>query len=185
MIRWTLLLLLALPAQAHRPGALDDTVIVSDPTISWTYTGTFDDGDEVYTLQLHYDAPFAAPFEILVPTRKAWEDFRPAYAIVGPGLPVPSDLEVALLPKDLPEGLGAFIAWNDAPERDVYFEAVMRRTLWSSGTTAVALQAGDFEIWIWSPDGATGDFQMAFGVEENFEGDAWGPLFDNWGDFAW
>ncbi len=180
-----LLALLLAPAQAHRPGLLDYTLEVEDPTISWTLNGSFEDGDEVFTILLDYEAPFAAPFEIFVPARRSLADHRPAYAIVGPGLPEPDDDLRALLPEEVPEGEGVFVDWNDDPERFVYFEGVMRRTLWSSGTTAVALQAGLNQVWIWSPDGSAGDFQFAFGVEENFEDGAWDDLFQNWGEFAW
>lgn len=185
MIRALLLGLLLQPALAHRPAALDTTLEVADPTISWTLNGSFESGEEVYTLFLDYEEPFAAPFELMVPAKRSLEDHRPAYAVVGPGLPVPSAEEQDLLPLPLPEGYGAFIDWNDDPERFVYFEGVMRRTLWSSGTIAIAMQAGENQVWIWSPEGTTGDFQLAFGVEENFEDGAWGPLFENWGDFAW
>lgn len=185
MTRALLLVLLILPAEAHRPEALDTTFEVDDPTISWTLTGAFETGDEVYTLVLDYEQPFAAPFELFVPAKRSLADHRPAYAIVGPGLPVPSAEEQELLPYELPDGQGAYIDWNDDPERFVYFEGVMRRTLWSSGTIALALPAGESQVWIWSPEGTTGDFQFAFGVEENFEEGAWGPLFQNWGDFAW
>jgi len=185
MTRLLPLLLLLHPALAHRPGTLDTTLEVSDPTISWTLAGEFETGDEVYTLHLDYDEPFAAPFETFVPARAGLEDFRPAYAVVGPGLPLPSEEEQALLPEPLPDGDGAYVDWNDDPEREVYFEGVMRRSLWSSGTIALALGAGESEVWIWSPDGRAGDFQFAFGVEENFEDGAWGPLFAGWGDFAW
>jgi hypothetical protein len=178
MTRWMLPLLLAEPALAHRPGELGTVVEVSDPTISWTLASAFEDGDEVFTLHLNYEEPFAAPFEILVPA-------RPAYAVVAPGLPAPSEEEQALLPDALPEGYGAYVEWNDDEERYAYFEGVLRRSLWSSGTVALALPAGETEVWIWSPDGATGEFQFAFGVEENFEDGAWGPLFDSWGKFAW
>ncbi len=173
------------PAYAHRPSVVASTVEVEDPTISWTFNGTFEDGEEVFTLTMRFEEPFALPVEVMSPARRALADHRPAFVIVGPGLPEPTDEERALLPGEVPEGEGIFLELNEDAERDVYFEGIMRRTLYSSGTTAIALMAGDYEVWIWSPDGTVGDFQFAFGVEENFEDGAWGPLFQNWGDFAW
>ena len=58
--------------------------------------------------------------------------------------------------------------------------------MWTSGSFALHLpEAGDYEIWVWSPNLTTGDFQLGFGVEEDFSGGAWGPIFSSWGDFAW
>jgi hypothetical protein len=180
-----LALLLLSPAQAHRPDLLQTSYEVEDPTVSWVLAAEFEEGDEVFTLLLDYDEPFGAPFELLIPLRDSLAEHRPAYAIVGPGLPEPSEELRALLPYEVPDGEGVFVDWNDDPERYVYFERVMRRTYWSSGTVAVALGAGLNQVWIWSPDGTTGAFQFGFGVEENFGDGAWGPLFANWGNFAW
>ena len=81
--------------------------------------------------------------------------------------------------------MGVFIEHNDAPERRVYFEPVMRRTMYTSGSIAIPLGEGVTELWVWSPDGTTGDFQMGFGVEEDFSDGAYGDLFANWGTYAW
>ena len=80
--------ILASPAWGHRPTSFDADEVVSDPTISWTIPGRFETGEEIFSFTLEYDSPFAAPFEILVPTANGNGEFRPRYAIVGPGLPV-------------------------------------------------------------------------------------------------
>ena len=182
-----LLLLLCLPmASAHRPVSAEAVVEIDRPKVSHAVTGTFETGVEVFTIQLSYDQPFAMPLEILVPVRNDLELHRPAYAVVGPGLPTPTEEEQAWLPFTVDEGLGVFIERNGDEPRDVYFENVMRRTMWTSGSFALHLpEAGDYEIWVWSPNLTTGDFQLGFGVEEVFSGGAWGPIFSSWGDFAW
>ncbi len=44
--------------------------------------------------------------------------------------------------------------------------------------------SGDFEVWVWSPDGATGDFVLGFGVEEDFS-NGFGGLFEDWSIYAY
>lgn len=165
-----LLLALLLPASAHQPTSVADTITIDRPEISWAISGEIDDAEHVTTISMDMPDDFALPFELLVPHRKAYADFRPIYAVIAAGLPAPSDEERALLPKDLPEGMGVYLDLNDALERYVVFEDVLREVYWSSGPIALALQAGPVEIWVWSPTGQTGPFTLAFGVEEDFGG---------------
>lgn len=179
-------LLMALPAaQAHRPSAADLSLDVADPTISWVVAGVFASGDEVYTVNLTYETGFALPFEIMSPRQAGMEDHRPAYAVVGPGLPAPSDADRDYLPFEVEDGLGVYIERNEQAAREVYFEQVLRRTLYTSGTIALPLQAGESQVWIWSPEGTTGDWQLGFGVEEDFSNGGFGAIFDDWSLYAW
>ncbi|MCB9742077.1 MAG: hypothetical protein H6741_09240 [Alphaproteobacteria bacterium] len=164
-------------AQAHRPAALAERSVVEDPKISWTFMGEFEDGLESFVLELSFDEPFALPVELLTPREARYELHRPWYAVVGPGLPEPSDTTLAVLPYALPEGWGVLLDRNDDAEREVYFETVTRSNLWSSGTTNVALLAETYEVWIWSPNLTTGPFQFAFGVEEDFSDADLGAMF--------
>ena len=179
--------ILASPAWGHRPTSFDADEVVSDPTISWTIPGRFETGEEVFSFTLEYDSPFAAPFEILVPTANGNGDFRPRYAIVGPGLPEPTAAILEDLPAEavVENGDGVFYESNADADRFLYFEGVMRRALVSSGSTAVVLHEGLSTIWIWSPDGSPGHFLYGFGVEENFEDGGFSGVFENWGDFAY
>lgn len=171
-------------ALAHQPAAVETELDIADPYISYAVNGTFAEGDEVYRVHLAYDRGFALPFELLVEKRAGNEEFRPMYAVVGPGLPAPTEDELALLPEALPDGAGVFLDANDDPERLVVFESVMRRVYWSTEATALVLQPGEYEVWVWSPDGATGDFVLGFGVEEDFSG-GFGGLFEEWGTYAY
>lgn len=185
MRSWLLLPFLLVSAEAHRPGVAETEVTVDKPTVSWVLAGVFHEGDEVFTVVLPLDAPIALPFELMVPAQPRWQDHRPAFAIVGPGLPVPDEATRAFLPRDVPEGQGVFVERNDRRERLVYFEQVMRRTLWTSGSIAIPLSGATHEVWIWSPDGTTGDFQLGFGVEEDFSDGGFGALFKDFGRYAW
>ena len=183
----SLLIVVGAPAWGHRPTSFDADEIITDSTISWTIPGDFTTGEEVFSFTLEYESPFAAPFEVLVPTEGDNGTFRPQYAIIGPGLPEPSAATLEALPADatVEPGSGVFFEANDDENRFLFFEGVMRRALVSSGSTAVALGAGTFTVWIWSPDQRAGEFMFGFGVEENFEDGGFGGVFSNWGDFAY
>lgn len=183
-MRPMLLLLLVPLAPAHQPAEVVSDFDVPNPTISYAVNGRFTTGDEVFTLHMEMERGFALPFELLIEKRSSNEDHRPMYAVVGPGLPPPTDELRALLPRELPDGVGVFIDRNDDPERLVIFESVMRRYYWSSDTTALALDPGAHEVWVWSPEGTTGDFVIGLGVEEDFS-EGTGGLFANWRTYAY
>lgn len=184
-MRLLLPLLLLVPlAPAHQPAAVEDDFEVANPYISYAVNGRFATGEEVFTIHLDYDRGFALPFELLVEKRAGKRDHRPMYAVVGPGLPAPAEDVVALLPREVPAGAGVFVDRNDDPERLVIFESVMRRFYWSSDTTALVLEPGAYEVWVWSPEGTTGDFVLGLGVEEDFS-EGFGGLFAEWSTYAY
>lgn len=184
-MRQTLLLLLLGTAQGHQPTSSEgETFDIERPIISHAVYGTFHSGDEVFRIELDYETPFAQPYELLVPHQRRWKEHRPIYAVVGPGLPAPTAEELALLPEALPAGMGVYLDLNDDPERLVIFESFTRRMFWSSTPIALTVQAGRTEVWIWSPEGTTGDFTFGFGVEEDFSG-GFGDVFANWGTYAY
>jgi hypothetical protein len=177
-----LLLLVVAPLHAHEPNTLEDEFEVENPDSSYALYGEFVDGDEVFTVRLSYEAPFAAPFEILVPRRDKYQDHRPAYALVGPGLAEPTTEERAALPRELPPEAGVFVEMNQSDDRPVIFESFTRRVFWSSGPIALRMTGGDYEIWIWSPEETAGPFSLGFGVEE--DGD-FSKAFDDWSTYAY
>ncbi|MBP9087657.1 MAG: hypothetical protein KBG15_16160 [Kofleriaceae bacterium] len=155
-------------SMAHTPGRLRSNApfVVANPQDSYALFGVFYAGDEVFVAQLRHATRFAAPVEMLVPHTDALKAHRPAYAVVGIGLPMPTADERALLPKPLPNGWGAVIEFNDISPRPALFESVMRRFYCSSEPLAVIFPQGDSEIWIWSPAKTKGKFGLGFGVEE-------------------
>lgn len=181
-----LILLVLLPdASAHRPASAALVTTIDDPTVSWVVNGRLDDGDEVYTVKLDFPRPFALPMELMTEHHAGAADFRPAFAIVGPGLPAATGDVADQLPRAVPDGWGVYVDFNDAPDREVYFEQVMRRTMYTTGSFAIALREGPHEIWIWNPVGEPGDWQLGLGVEEDFTGGAFSDIFSHWGQYAY
>jgi hypothetical protein len=154
-------------ASGHSPDELEGSLEPDNPKKSWAYYGQFSTGDELLTVVLDYDEGFALPMEILVPRQPEWEDHRPVYAVVGPGLPAPSDELRAMLPAEVPDGMGVFFEPNDDEERIEYYEGFTGTDFWTSGSVALVLDEGVHEVWIWSPEQTTGRFTFGFGVEED------------------
>jgi hypothetical protein len=172
-------------AHAHVPAIASEDLRIERPEISYAIYGSIAQPEDLFVARLSYAEPFALPFEILVPRRPQLAEHRPAFAVVGPGLPSPSATAAALLPRAVPPGQGVFLEANDAPERELIFESFTRRVFWSSGPIALALAPGDYEIWIFSPTGSTGDFVLGFGVEEDFAGTGCAGLVDDWATYAY
>jgi hypothetical protein len=179
-------LLAATLAHGHQPSAAGGTLVtVADPKVSWVFVGQFDEGDEVFEFDLDFDEGFAFPVEVLVPHRAEWKDFRPRFAVVGPGLPLPTDDQRALLPRDVPAGMGVFLEQNERADRVVLFEGVLRRMYWTSEAVALAVDAGETQIWVWSPDETAGPFSLGLGVEEDFGPNSGRELLENWSLYAY
>jgi hypothetical protein len=184
LVLGVLLLSPARVAEAHTPGKLlaATPYDVQNPADSYALFGVFETGAERFVIRLTHPTRFAAPVEIFVPHIDELKGHRPAYAVVGPGLPIPTAEELAALPAPLPAGWGAEVELNARSPRAVLFESIMRRFYWTSEPLAVVFPAGASEIWVWSPAGTTGKFGLGFGVEEG--GGYWAALSD-WGLYAY
>ena len=169
----------ASPSLAHAPGKLDANAafVVSNPKISLALFGLFVTGAERFVIRLSFDERFATTAEMLVPHQAPLRDHRPAFAVVGPGLPPPNAAELAALPEPLPAGFGAIVELNDQSPRVALFESIMRRVYWTSGALAVVFPKGDLEIWVWSPAGTKGKFCLGYGIEE---GGGYMAAFEDW-----
>lgn len=179
-----LLLLVASPGLAHAPGRLRASVpfVLAKPAISYALFGEFVTGEEVFVVQVKHETRFGAPVEIFVPHQRGLEEHRPAWALVGPGVPAPSAEELAALPFPLPPGAGAVLEPDLESPRPVFFESVMRRFFWSSGPLAVVFPAGESELWIWCPAKTKGKFGLGYGVEE---GGGYMDALKDWSFYAY
>jgi len=173
------------PGHAHLPVVAQPVLEISAATVSHAVYGTIEGPDDLYVVRLRFDHAFALPVEILVPRRSRLAEHRPAFAMVGPGLPAPTAEQAAILPQAVAKGEGVFLDLNDIPDRPVIFESFSSRVFWSSTPVALALPAGEFEIWIFSPSGSTGDFVLGFGVEEDFSNFSCGALLSDWSTYAY
>lgn len=173
------------PALAHQPSGFDAqrSVTLDDPLLSYALYGEIKDGGDVFEILVSPKTPVALPIEVLVPRRDELAEHRPIFAIVGPGLPAPTEPQRALLPRALPDGMGVILGSAGPDYRESIFESFTRRVFWTNGVTAYVLPAGDVRIWIWAPRKTTGNFVIGIGVEE--AGIDFGNVLGNWGTYAY
>jgi hypothetical protein len=176
-------LVLAL-ALAHTPAHVLPGVpfAIEKPQFSYALFGEFVTGEERFVVTFDQPTRFGTPVELFVPHRAELFAHRPAWALVGPGLPAPSAEERAALPAALPDGWGAVVELDAGATRGVFFESIMRRFFWSTGPLAVVFPAGPSELWVWSPQHTVGKFGVGYGVEE---GGGYTDAFKDWSFYAY
>lgn len=158
-------------AEAHKPLFTDDAatdpdtaIVVPDADISYVvYREITDDAPQIW-LTFDATAGQALYAQLGVPVIDRLEDFRPALALLGPGLP---DIG---LPFEVPAGLGGVILTTDDVEEPEFFHEPFTGTdSWILGQIRTnAAEAGQHYIVAYVPSGETGKLWIAPGEEEQF-----------------
>jgi hypothetical protein len=126
---------------------------------------------EVDVYQFTLSKPTQVYAQALVPVCPLYAEFRPSFAIVGPGLPVPEEG----LPFELPAGCGAIIVPNFQPgqPRPTFYEPFGNKTYYDGPEFRQTLSTpGTYYAVYWDPAGLGGDYVAVLGDKE-----MWG-LFD-------
>jgi len=186
MRRWTLALALAGPwawggaASAHvpyferqdysrdRPFGVH-SVTQSIAVYAWLSVrdGRSDDVD-VYRFKLR--RPTRVYVHVIVPVLKRHKDFRPVFAVVGPGLPQPD----GPLPFAVPEGHGVVLIEyaKEGGERPTFYEPFGGKSYFKGPVFDRELkEAGEYFVCFWDPDQKGGDYVAVLGYRET-----WGLL---------
>ena len=179
-----LFLALAVPAVAHVPYFEETDLsggspfVITDITQSkaiYAYLESPDDRDPYLLLVRE---PVRIYVKVIVPYCKSYVDFRPSFALIGPGLPAPD----AALPIDLPEGHGAIIR-HDPPQgasRPSMFEFFSDQFYFEGPVLDINVErTGDYRVVYWNPEGDTGDYLAIIGRREDFSPDDWARSFTN------
>ena len=156
---------------AHQPTMSDGTAISPDSAIAL---------DDIQLSRVFYHEVTAeAPslwltFEVVepqslfvslgLPLLDRLENFRPSFAVLGPGLPAID------LPFEAPAGLGGVLfATDEVAEPEVFYEPYSRTTSWILREEYVDLpEAGTYFIVAFVPSGETGKLWLAPGDREEF-----------------
>lgn len=159
------------PALAHRPTFSDGSAVDADSALEI---------DDITVSQVVYhevteDAPrlwqtFTAEqgaelwVQIGVPVIDRLKDYRPAVAVLGPGLP-----EVSL-PFDIPDGLGGVIITTEGvDDPEVFHEHFTNTRSWILAEQTVQLaDAGRYYLVAYVPSGEAGKLWVAVGTREVF-----------------
>jgi hypothetical protein len=158
-------------ANAHRPIFTDDkatgpdtAIPIKDPQISQVvYREITKDSSQVW---LAFEVPkdFKLFVQIGVPAIDRLKDFRPAMAIVGPGLPDNDP------PFTLPKDAGAKVLLTKEVAKPRFFHEHFTNTdSWIlRGETVVLPKAGRYYLVGYSPDKQTGKLWLSVGKKESF-----------------
>ena len=120
---------------------------------------------DVYVVTLTKDTPFLA--EVLVPVHPRYETFRPAFAVIGKGLPkAPRCLPVRPL-----EGYGALVFLEDVrTERETFYEPFGGKSYYRGPRFERTLPPGTYAVVYWDPRHRRGDYVAVLGKKEIWRG---------------
>ncbi len=127
--------------------------------------GWIESASDVDFTSINVTGPVTLQVEVDVQVCPAYAQFLPAYAILGPGLPAPTEP----IPVPLPAGYGAIVVPNLAPgvERPTFYEPAGGHTYYSGIQTIVeATTPGQWGIIVWDPYQMGGDYVLATGYLE-------------------
>jgi hypothetical protein len=164
------LALLCCPAEAHKPiieardvTGYDDAIYVPDPGISWAIYGYLDSADDADYYAFDIRSPLNVSAGILVPVNDVYKDFRPSFAIVGPG-----NNGTAAPPFAVPPGIGVRIF--DMPrDSGTFYEPFGGVEYWQSPTSHVWLdRPGRYYVVVFDRSHARGDYVLVIGERESF-----------------
>ncbi len=157
---------------AHQPTLSDGTAVDAEHAIEFTdvqisrvvYHEVTPDAPQVW-VTFEVDQPQALKIQLGVPLIDRLKDFRPAFALLGPGL---GGVD---LPFAAPEGLGGLVFESGSvSEPEVFDEPFTGTTSWILRDEEVALPAaGRYYVVAYAPSGEAGKLWVALGVEEVFE----------------
>lgn len=156
---------------AHQPTMSDGTAIGPDSAIelddiqlSRVIYHEITEAAPSLWLTFEVDEPQSLFVSLGLPLLDRLENFRPAFAVLGPGLP---DIE---LPIEVPEDLGGVLfATDEVMEPEVFHEPFSRTNSWILREEYVDLpEAGTYFIVAFVPSGDTGKLWVAPGHREEF-----------------
>jgi hypothetical protein len=156
---------------AHQPTISDGSAIgpesaieLNDIQLSRVFYHSITESAPSLWLTFDIRRPQSLYVSLGLPLLDRLEDFRPAFAVLGPGLP---DIE---LPFELPEGLGGVLfETDDVRDPEVFHEPFSGTSSWILREEYVDLpEAGTYFIVAFVPSGETGKLWLAPGDREEF-----------------
>jgi hypothetical protein len=172
-----LLALAALPAFAHAPFDMpgpapatpdfDNAVPLPDAQSTWLIYGILDKPGAVDLVRLdNLDSSQAVSLIMEVFTRKTYASFAPSFALIGRGLPSPTET----LPFALPAGYGALVENFDGDPATRPIISFGTR-IWRAGQSLPLpeLAGSPAYVAVWDPQGATGEYTLEYDIDPDTE----------------
>lgn len=162
-------LLAALPVLAHVPYLEERDFAPEAPFVcpsadqSIAAYAWLESDSDVDFYSVRVDRPLQFYAGVLVPVAPQYAEFRPSFAVMGPGLPEPGEkLPVALKP-----GTGAIVLRDPGEaSRRQFFEPFGNKSYYRGPETTVRLEPGTYTAIVWDPARKKGDYVAAIGKKE-------------------
>ena len=161
---------------AHRPvftkdaaTGPDTAILLTEPHISQVvYRAITEQSSEIW-LSIEVPKGFELYIQIGVPAIDRLEKFRPAMAVVGPGL------ASADVPFDTPKAAGSKVFTTKEASKPRFFHEHFTGTKsWILRSETVPLpQPGRYYLVAYSPDKQTGKLWLSIGRKESFKAEHW------------
>ena len=176
LIQVTIVLVLlttAAPALAHRPYFEENDIKadkpwqVDDPTISTALYATLDSQEDVDYFAFSGRTGQSILLSIVIPQIAGQEDFAPAMALFGPGLPAGD------VPGRVARADGTGVLRVEPPgEATTFYEPFSRTSYWNRQERRVTLPAdGRYTVAVWHDGGRAGRYVFVIGDKELPGGD--------------
>lgn len=143
--------------------------LITDVEQSKAIYAWLDDEDDVDPYVLQVTEPSLLYVKTIIPLCKELADFRPSFAITGPGL---SGEAPADLPFSVPDDLGVNALVDDSPggfDRPSMYEFFSDQFYFEGPIFRLDVeQAGEYKVYVWDERGHTGDYVAIIGRKERF-----------------
>lgn len=157
------------PSWAHVPYLEKEDFTSSSPFVcpsadqsiavySWLETSS--DADYY---RIHITTPTVLYAGVIVPAFDQYSEFRPQFALVGPGLPsTTGSIPIELKPKS-----GVLLLQDNGKKpRKKFYEPFGNKSYYRGPEVSTHLQAGEYTLVYWDPEGHRGDYVAVVGKRE-------------------
>jgi hypothetical protein len=158
------------------PGA----ILLSDAAVSRAVYGTLAPGEAFDAYRLMVSRPASTPVEMLVPKSDTYGDFRPAFALIGPGLPAAGRAPAFIVERlrtastaasPVPGAPLRVLVVPDpaAAAREGFYEPFSFTSYYRGGESRVDLVPGvTYYLVVYEPAGQRGEYALGIGEAEEF-----------------
>jgi hypothetical protein len=175
----SLVMATATPALAHQPFFEEEDIKadnpwqIEDPTVSTAIYATLDSPADVDYFTFQGEAKQAILLQMTIPQIEGQEQFAPAMALMGPGLPA-TELPAVV---ERPLSGGAVLLPPPSGLATTFFEPFSQTSYWERQEERVALpEDGSYLVAVWHQEGQVGRYVFVVGDKEQLGGDLTFPL---------
>jgi pimeloyl-ACP methyl ester carboxylesterase len=156
-------------------GLYEDAPYVPEPWFMWFVLGHLDSADDVDMAKLDYKAGDRFKAEMFIAAHEELRDFNPNIALIGPGLPQPTEP----LPFEVPPGMGVIVARGGSTFD--YHDIFTQMIYWPRAKIDIIMPAtGRYYVATWGEPVGMARYALDIGVMESFAPAVIGRYPINW-----